>query len=74
MLTSVCPIDSRHVFYKMRALDVHDGQEKYEGIQFDSPLMDESETHGTYGITGNGSRVNRNSNEPDSPNRSDNPK
>merc|ERR1711920_1205754 len=43
----------RHVFYKMRALDINDGQEKYEGMQFKSPLMDEKELHkGTPGIAG----------------------
>jgi len=61
----------RHVFYKFRAMDVHDGQEKYEGIQFDSPLMDEVKGSGTKGITGKGSRKNRDPNEKDSKNRSD---
>jgi len=58
----------------MRALDVNDGQEKYEGMQFKSPLMDEEELHkGTAGITGSGSRQNRDPNEKDSKERSDNP-
>jgi len=45
-------LPERHVFYKMRAIDVHDGNPKFEGLQNETPLMDEDEHHGEEGVTG----------------------
>lgn len=50
-------LPTKHIFYKMRAIDVHDEMDKWEGMADDSNKLDEEHEHGKKGIAGKGSKV-----------------
>lgn len=50
-------LPNKHIFYSFRAIDVHDGMDKWSKMPDESEKMDEGSHHGQAGIVGQGSKV-----------------
>ena len=48
-----------HIFYKSRCLDVKDGLRKYEGLDGNSPILEEEDTEGMNEEKGKGDPAHR---------------
>lgn len=50
-------LPNKHIFYALRAIDVHDGMDKWEKMPEKSKKMSEEDHHGQKGTIGAGSKV-----------------